>query len=542
MDKQNKKKALKPKAGKQLVRFIIAVVIVAGIAIIGFKQFNSDSAGGGNKELGTFEVQRGDLTISVTESGNIKALNTYDIKSEVEGRTTIISIVDEGTYISEEDVNNGKILVELDSSQIKDKLTRQEIKFLTSEDSYIEATESLDSQKKQNESDITAGEMASKFALMDLHKYLGEVVAKILLSSFSATDQRGLEIATLIEEPNLGGEALQELRKLEGDIKLKKQKLELAISTYDWTVKLFEKEYVSFNQKEADRLDKETKEINLNQAVTAKDLFIRYEFPKKAEKLYSDHTESLRNLDRINAKARSKLAQAEARLKSQEKTYSVQKTKLDKLRKQFVACIIKAPATGQVVYSSSMMDGWMRRNRPIEIGAEIRERQKIISIPDATEMKAEIKVHETWIDRVKLGQSTKITIAAFLDKAFTGKILKKAPLANPENWMNPDLKVYTTDVSIDGTHDFLKTGMTAKVEVIIEELKDILSVPIQAVTNLEGDKFCYVVTDKGTESRAVETGGFNDNFVEIKSGLDEGETVLLNPPRFAEIESKNKRH
>ena len=111
-------------------------------------------------------------------------------------------------------------------------------------------------------------------------------------------------------------------------------------------------------------------------------------------------------------------------------------------------------------------------------------------------------------------------------------------MSDPQNWQNPDLKVYSTDVGIDGTHNFLKTGMTAKAEVIIKELKDVIIVPIQAVVNIEGKKFCYIANGQNPHKRQVETGEFNIDFVEIKSGLDEGEKVLLNPPRFTESESE----
>jgi len=176
----------------------------------------------------------------------------------------------------------------------------------------------------------------------------------------------------------------------------------------------------------------------------------------------------------------------------------------------------------------------------IEVGAEIRERQKIISIPDTSKMKTEIKIHETWVDKIEVGQEAKITIVAFPDMTFTGKVLKKAPLASPEEWLNPDLKVYATDVSIDGTHDFLKTGMSAKVEIIIDELKNVISVPIQAVLNISGKKVCFVSNGSTPEQRQVETGAFNNSFVEIKSGLAEGDKVLLNPPRLIDSEDKSK--
>ena len=61
------------------------------------------------------------------------------------------------------------------------------------------------------------------------------------------------------------------------------------------------------------------------------------------------------------------------------------------------------------------------------------------------------------------------------------------------------------------------------------ELSDVLIVPIQCVINQHGTKVCYVAADGGPERREVETGQFNKDFVEIKSGLSEGEKVLLNP-------------
>jgi len=81
--------------------------------------------------------------------------------------------------------------------------------------------------------------------------------------------------------------------------------------------------------------------------------------------------------------------------------------------------------------------------------------------------------------------------------------------------------------------------MTGKVTVIINKLQDVLYVPIQSVVTVEDKKVCYVAASPA-EKREVETGLFNDNFVEIKSGLSEGEKVLLNPPKWAEPQGQDK--
>lgn len=528
--------------GKRLLWILVILAVIGGgVGGFLFLRHNRGDPGGSNPGTGLFAAKRGDLTISVTESGDVKALDTYDIKSEVEGRSTIISIVDEGTYITPEDVNNGKILVELDSSEIKQKLTQQQITFLSAEAAYTDANESLEIQKKQNDSDIKAGQMKVRFALMDLQKYLGAVVADKFISAATNEGLEPNEIAQLVYDPKLGGQALQQLRELDGDIKLKEAELELAKSRLGWTEKLYEKQYVSLNEKEADSLDKERKDIAREKADTAEDLFIKYEFPKEAEKLLSDYEESKRELERIEARARSKLTQAQAKLGSARATYTLEKDRLDKWGKQLEACVMRASTTGQVVYSSSMMDRWERQRMLIEVGASVQERQKIISIPDPCGMKVEVKIHETWIDKVQPGQSAKVVISAFPDDEYTGKVLRKAPLADPEDFLNPDLKVYTTDVSVEEATTSIKTGMTAKVEIIIDELHDVLNVPIQSVVNHEGQKLCYVSTDNGPKKREVETGLFNDNFVEIKTGLTEGENVLLNPPRITEASSPGRK-
>jgi len=509
--------------------FIIAVAVVGAFGFLRFKQSSSD---GTNTKTGLFTAKRGDLTISVTESGDIKAVKSEIIKSEVEMRTTIVNIVPEGTIITPEDVNNGKVLVELDSSEMTEQLPQREIEFVAAEASYAEAKEAYDIQVKQNESDITAAELKVKFTLMDLQKYLGETAAQKVVWKASQDPNSSIDMTSLlreIQDPNSGCEASQKLRELTGDITLAEENLEKATYTLSWTEKLFEREYVAETELREHRLQKTRFGIEKEKSGIALKLFKLYEFPKQVEQLLSDYNEAGLELERTRARARSQLAQAKAKLASAEAALGLQKERLEKVKKQLAACTIKAPSPGQVVYWSSTQR-WVRVK--IEQGAEIPRGYRIIDIPDTTKMKVEIKVHETWIDKIEPNQPAKITIAAFPDKVFTGKVLKKAPLADQKGSWEPDVKVYTTDVSIEGTHDFIKTGMTGKVEVTIDELKDVLYVPIQSVVSDEDTRVCYVMTNNRPQKREVVTGLFDDDFVEIKSGLTEGEKVLLNPPRW----------
>ncbi|MHC4257926.1 MAG: efflux RND transporter periplasmic adaptor subunit [Planctomycetota bacterium] len=73
-----------------------------------------------------------------------------------------------------------------------------------------------------------------------------------------------------------------------------------------------------------------------------------------------------------------------------------------------------------------------------------------MTITNANEMDVDVKVHETNVDKVKVGQPANIVIDAQPDKVFTGEVLKIAPLPDPQSFFgNPDLKVYTTDVGLE---------------------------------------------------------------------------------------------
>jgi multidrug efflux pump subunit AcrA (membrane-fusion protein) len=114
-------------------------------------------------------------------------------------------------------------------------------------------------------------------------------------------------------------------------------------------------------------------------------------------------------------------------------------------------------------------------------------------------------------------------------------------LPDPQRgWLDSGSKVYTTQVVIEGSHDIIKPGMSAKVEILADHLYDVVILPVQVVANRGGRKVCYVENGGTLEEREVQTGAFNDIFVEIVSGVDVGENVLLSPPRNFERQMESK--
>lgn len=508
-------------------------------------------------ELGTsgatFTARRGELKITVLAGGNVEARESQEIKSEVRGQTKILTIIEEGYRVTPEDVASDKVLVQLDDSEVVQRLTQQEIQFQSSFAQLAEATQQYDIQLKQNESDVKADELAAKFARMDFEKYLGSAIASELLTRLdlddpvafmerdtaeeamddpASTPQRSrpeIDFRNMGADSRLGGEAQQRLRKLESDISIAQDELKLAENKLYWTEQLFAQEFVPQSDLERDQMNLARAKIGLESARTEQDLFITYEFPKQAEKFLSDYEEALRKLVRTQKQALSKIAQADARLKSAEAQFELQKRQVEELREQKEKCTIVAKRPGLVTYGDNSR--WWGSDR-IEEGATIRERQNIITIPDMTAMAIKVKVHESAIKKIQLGQRATVKIEAYPDQVLSGEVTKIAVLpSSQDRWMNPDTTMFDTTVSIDGTHAWLKPGMTAEVEILVEALPKTLYVPVQAVQDEAGKRVVYVARATAPEKRVIETGKYNDEFIEVLAGLDEGEAVVLRPPR-----------
>ncbi len=566
-----------------------AVIAIAAFSVL-YGIYSFLSPGGSAMNTGTsFTAIKGDLEVTVIEGGSVEAKESQELKCEVQGSTKILTIIEEGYLVTAQDVAEGKLLVELDSKELLDRLTEQELQYQNALARFTEAREEHGIQINQNQSDVKAAELLSKFALMDMKKFLGDLAASEIASRVEQNVMSAEEIAqaagsekeaapALIEAPapsevpappagpappeaiardpesgriamesaateqldidftkyarleTLGdGEARQSIRKFEDDVVLAAEEVGVAESRLAGTKRLFEKDFVTKIEMENDELALKRKAISKDAAQTGMDLYVKYEFPKQAEKLVSDYEESLRKLQRARKLAVSKLAQAEANLNSAEASYELQSRKRDELKEQIEKCVIRATKPGLVVYGEGNRNYWDDRDR-IEEGASVRERQVIITIPDTTQMTVDVKVHESFVKKILKGQKARITVDAFPDKPLTGEVFRIGVLPDSQNrWMNPDLKVYATSITIDGHYEWLKPGMNAEAEIIAEVLKDVVKVPLQAVAQ-EGTETVVYMAGNGMERRRVVTGSFDTTFVEIKEGLQAGEVVALRSP------------
>lgn len=553
------------------------------------------------KEVPFIAVQKGNIQINVLQGGEIRALQNYEVKSEIELPTKILGLIPEGYRITDEDIKSGKVLIELDSADIKDKITTHEIEFQTTVSAFIDADEQRAIQTSDNQSLARDAEQAMRFALMDFSRYMGSAAAEgvmkarqlphsldsletyvgklnesasrvsnLITSVQNATTKsaadplaaaeekdplaampqtastvekeeevRRIDFLSYLSNDKLGdGEAQQKLRQLNDELLLHQSELALAKQSFEASERLAAKDFITKTTLENDKVNLEKSTLAVKTAETQLDLFKKYEFPKAAEQSLSSYEEALKKLQRTLRANRSRMAQVESRYRTAKRRYEMELERKEDLERQLKNCIIKAVEPGLVAYGSHSANSAAYKTETVEEGAAVRFRQTLLTIPNMSRMGVGISIHESQVKKVRIGQPCRITVDAEPGKTLEGTVAELAVLPDSaSSRYTPNLKVYPAVVHIDGAYEWLKPGMNAKVEIIVNQLDDILYVPVQSIEVENDHHFTYVNTGSRMERREVKTGSFNNEFIEIKSGLALGEKVALALPKKQNMES-----
>ncbi len=482
--------------GGVIVKTVIVLAVLGALGG-GTALVMSGGEGAGAVETGaTFEVQRGPLTISVSEAGTLRAREQEVISSEVEGRNEIIYIIAEGSM-----VEAGDLLVELDSSGLNDEKVEEEIQVQNAEAAYIRARENLAVAESQAKSDIAQAELDHRFAVEDKTRYID-------------------------------GEFPKERKELESRITLAKEELERAEDRLEGSERLFEAKYIAESELEGDRLSRNRALLDYELAVANLDLLDQYTYPRRIDELDSSIEQTQLALDRVKRKASADVVQAQANLRAAEVEFERQKSQLADIIDQLGKTKMYAPTSGMAIYATSVDRGGRWDNdQPLQEGYEVRERENLIYLPTASSMMAELSIHESALEKAEVGQAVRVTVPAVPGRVFRGRVAKIAPLPDQSSWWNPDLRVYATEIHLEDELTGVRTGMSCRAEIIVAEYDDALYVPIQAITRSGGRPVAYVQDATGTlTKREVKIGLDNNRMVHVLEGLEEGELVALAPP------------
>ena len=220
---------------------------------------------------------------------------------------------------------------------------------------------------------------------------------------------------------------------------------------------------------------------------------------------------------------------AEATLSAARSELLEKQQELAEVEQQIEVCVMYAPTDGVVVHANRYSSRGGNAEFVVEAGAQVRERQAIIELPDPTRMQVRCKVNESRVTLLKRGMPAKIRLDALPDVVLKGRVTKVNRYAEPGSWFSSSVKEYATTIEIIDPPEIIRTGMTAAVEVFIQQLPDATQVPIQGLYEHGGNMYSLVQTGpQSFETRAVEAGAINDTMANIVSGLEPGEKVVLN--------------
>lgn len=193
--------------------------------------------------------------------------------------------------------------------------------------------------------------------------------------------------------------------------------------------------------------------------------------------------------------------------------------KVQRAQKDLETLTISSPIDGMVVYKEIWGSNGKEK---VKVGDTPWRGQALMEIPNAEKMKVAIKINEVDISKLKMEQKVNITLDALPDTSFTGIVKEIATLANRDRKTKKN--VFKVEVYINETDERLKPGMSAHCQVIIDELEDVLAVPIDAI-HVENEKSW--VLDEDGDIMVVETGKTSSDFIIIENGLEDGDEIQL---------------
>jgi cobalt-zinc-cadmium efflux system membrane fusion protein len=159
--------------------------------------------------------------------------------------------------------------------------------------------------------------------------------------------------------------------------------------------------------------------------------------------------------------------------------------------------------------------------RNATVGASVGTDANLFKIIDLSRVWIDADVFEKDLQRVRPGQEVKLTVTAFPQSTFTGRVILINSVVDPET---RTVKVRTEVANPDGR---LKPDMFANVQIVTDVNRAAISIPQSAVLNDEGKSIVFVAENDGYKKRQVQPGIQNNDRVEIVDGLSAGDKVVV---------------
>ncbi|HWL07188.1 MAG TPA: HlyD family efflux transporter periplasmic adaptor subunit [Planctomicrobium sp.] len=464
----------------------------AGLAMMPMMSFGIGNQFNRIPADGFHQIEQGLMEVALNERGELQSSSTKSITSHCEWSVNLLWIADEGTY-----VEKGDIVALLDSSILEQRARQREVLAMKAQTSLQTVKTNLMVQELANESAIAAAQLTLVLSRLEL---------------------AGYKLA----------QATQEKHQIEEKIVVAQANLEYAQKKYEYTVRMVELGYKDVSEREADRLDLMRKEqILLNE----KNRFItldRYSRDRKMIELIAKQEEAERALERARLRANAALLNGKIRIQAWTRACNAHQHFLNRLNKNIAACTIRAKQSGQVLHARA----GSRSTVTVLVGDLVRYLQPLVQIPDRSRLEVVVRLHESKIRQVEIGQTAVIQVDAHSGLQLTGRITRRGSVPQMGLYPHYNLRDYEVIVGIEAAPDvieLLAPGMSAQTRILVGQNTDAVIAPLETVVGIDGRKVAFVRRGEQIEVCDVETGLANETQVEIRAGLRPGDEVVARP-------------
>lgn len=436
-------------------------------------------------------VQQGPFEVRIVESGTLEALRSVTYSSAIPGsQAKILELVPEGTH-----VEIGDVLVSFDPQPFADELEQTKAQLAQAQAELVKAQQEVQLLQIAAKEDVTESRDKVRLAELELE---------------SVTKGKG-KLAEAESAAQLA-QARRELEKAEANFEDLKPFLEEGFIT---KLELDRAKQAVQKAKE----DVELLEIKHR-------TYMDYTRPAEMETSRAAVSHSNESLRQTARAAAFRLSQAEASLDLARSKHAELTGKIEQQSQNLMQCQIRATVSGMVIYKEVFFGS---EKRKVQVGDQVWPNQPLIVIPDLSQMTVQTQVRETDIYKVEKNQQVIIAADAYPELRLTGEVNFIGTLAQ-EDQARRGGKYFTVTILVSDADSRLRPGMTARVELLVDRLQNVLYAPLEAVFERGGKHFVYV-SDRGrSEVREVLVGPSNEDHVVIETGLAAGERVLLRDP------------
>ena len=446
-------------------------------------------------------IERGGFDISIPVAGDLTSLDVVEIRNELEGTSTIMELIPEGTTVPE-----GELLLKLDDEPIR-KLIENESEQVTKARNQLEtANSNLEIAEKRKETNI-------------------------------AQAQLQIDIATLSLEAWINGEVVSLRKKYALDIETAEKDYHRLQEKYKTSLELKAQEFISQDELDQDEIAMIRSKSSWEQATLSSEVYEKYTYKKDEQLKQSDLDMAREEYDRIVRREEAAVRGAESNVEAYEEGFKNRTDRLARYKEQMTFCEVRAPSPGLVVYGSSVEE-W-RDDKPLRVGTKVSRNELLFILPNNSNMAAELSVNEALSGYVKFGQRATVIADAIPDVVLEAEVVGVGVLAEDGGWRDPNRREYTIKVRLDGEENLnLKPSMRCKGRIFIDRVDEVLYVPVHAINRDGMTPYVWVASGDGYEQRAVQLGQSSELFVVLSDGVNDGERVLLREPASSSIVSR----